>query len=122
MTTKGKIAGTLIGILLVALLIASYFTFTCYSDGKRAGNVIKFSHKGMIFKTWEGELIQRNLSLAPSDTWHFSVQDPAVAKQIEDAMSKGQHLDMEYCEKFYKFFWQGETNYFITNAKAIPAQ
>jgi hypothetical protein len=119
MTTKGKIISTLLIILVIAALIGAYLTFGCYSSGKRAGNVIKFSHKGMIFKTWEGEMIQRNFSVAPGDTWKFSVSDENVVNQINDAMSHGQTVDLQYCEKYYKFFWQGETSYFITNAAVV---
>ncbi len=116
MTTKGKVISTLLVILVIAALIGAYLTFGCFSSGKRAGNVIKFSNKGMIFKTWEGEMIQRNFSVAPGDTWKFTVTDENVVKQINDAMARGKTVDLQYCEKYYKFFWQGDTDYFITNA------
>ena len=119
MTTRGKIISTLLIVLVVGLLIGSYFTFGCFSDGNRAGTVIKLSHKGMVFKTYEGELIQRTLSNAPGDTWHFSVTDAAIVAQINDAMARNQHVNLIYCEKYYKFFWQGDTDYFVTGITVV---
>jgi uncharacterized protein YwgA len=119
MTTKGKIFTTL-GVILLLLIAASYYFATgCYSDGERAGRVIKLSNKGMIFKTNEGELIQRNLSMAPSDTWHFSVNSPAIVAKINDAMAKDQQVVLTYCQRYYVFFWQGDTEYFITDCRVV---
>jgi hypothetical protein len=50
---------TLIGLaFLVISLVAwiSMMTFGVYSEGVRAGTLDKFSKKGVVFKTWEGEL------------------------------------------------------------------
>ena len=106
-------------ILVIGILRGSYFTFSCYSEGSRAGSVIKFSHKGVIFKTWEGEMMQRTVSLPTQDTWHFSCKDDSISQQINDAMSHGNKVDLHYCEKFYSFFWQGETQYFIDRVTVI---
>jgi hypothetical protein len=102
-------------------IVGTYILVGCFSDGERAGNVIKFSRKGYIFKTWEGELVQRNFS-TPSDTWYFSVQDEAMAQQINDAMAKGSRVSLHYCQKYYNFFWQGDTEYFIDKVIVVPQQ
>jgi hypothetical protein len=107
-------------ILVVVALLSSYFTFTCFSDGQRAGSIIKFSHKGMIFKTAEGEMMQRVLvASAPQDTWKFSCNDPAVEAMINEAMIKGDPVVLHYCQKYYTFSWQGDTEYFITKVDKI---
>ncbi len=52
-----KFIGITIGILILSAV--SYFSFlyyATYSEGIRSGELIKFSHKGMLFKTWEGEI------------------------------------------------------------------
>jgi hypothetical protein len=117
---KRRLLIALAVILVIVALLSSYFTFTCFSDGQRAGSVIKFSHKGMIFKTYEGEMMQRAVvASAPQDTWHFSCNDSAVEAQINDAMIKGDHVVLHYCQKYYTFFWQGETEYFITKVDKI---
>src|SRR3982751_7005111 len=72
----------------IALYVWGTLHFS-YSDGERAGSVQKFSRKGWICKTWEGELIMANLpnSVAPQ-TFQFSVRDPAVADQITHSMGQ----------------------------------
>ncbi len=119
MTIRGKIIATLIGVLVIVVLLSSYFTFACYSEGNRNGTVIKLSHKGVIFKTYEGELIQRTLSNAPGDTWYFTVTDPAIVAKINDARAHNQQVDLMYCQRFYKFFWQGETEYFVNGVTVV---
>ena len=50
-----------IGVTIIILAFASYFAFVYYvpySEGVRSGELIKISHKGVVFKTWEGELSQ----------------------------------------------------------------
>src|SRR5499433_933800 len=53
-----------------------------YSDGERAGFVQKFSRKGWICKTWEGELAMVNLPGTMPELFRFSVRDDAVAQRI----------------------------------------
>jgi len=89
----------------------------CKSDGRRSGTVIKFSRKGGIFiKTYEGELMQKNFSPA-DDKWLFSVEDPAIAAEVDKAMLSGKKVVLHYCQKFYKVSWKGETDYFVTKVE-----
>ena len=114
--TAHKVRRFFIKLLLVTVILlliaAAFFTFTTMSEGTRSGSVIKFSHKGMIFKTWEGELVQRNFS-TQADTWRFSVNDDEVARQMNEAMIKGDKVALHYHQKYFKLFWQGDTEYFI---------
>jgi hypothetical protein len=117
---KRRLLIALAVLLFVVALLSSYFTFTCFSDGQRAGSIIKFSNKGVVFKTSEGEMMQRALvASAPQDTWKFSCMDAAVGAQINEAMIKGEPVVLHYCQKYYSFFWQGETEYFITKVDKI---
>lgn len=48
-------------LIIIVLIIAGYFAFiyfATYSEGVRAGELVKFSSKGVMFKTWEGEVSQ----------------------------------------------------------------
>ena len=75
-------------ILIVGVYVYWSFFFS-YSDGTRTGLLQKFSRKGTIFKTYEGELIlssvasSKNVAIA-SEKFLFSVQDEAVALQLEN--------------------------------------
>lgn len=102
------------GILAIALAVSAYIAFLYYatfSDGIRTGELIKFSHKGYIFKTWEGELSQ---GLSGSQKFAFSVMDnqPEVIEQMK--LNQGKFVKIEYIERYGTFSWWGETNYYIT--------
>ena len=54
---KGHIFRNLLIIILV--IVVGIFTlsyFGIYDEGVRAGNVVRISKKGVIFKTYEGQL------------------------------------------------------------------
>ena len=111
-------------ILILVLSLGSYYAYTqfTYSEGNRAGILIKFSKKGNIFKTYEGELNQIGIAQTPgaglmNNIWDFSVKDATTA----DALSRleGKTVSLHYKEIKHAFFWQGETNYFVDNATEV---
>ena len=102
------------GILAIVLAVSAYIAalyYATFSDGIRTGELIKFSHKGYIFKTWEGELSQ---GLSGSQKFAFSVMDnqPEVIAQMK--ANQGKFVKIEYIERYGTFSWWGETNYYIT--------
>jgi len=97
-------------LLAIYLLYFAFVYFVPYSEGTRAGELIKFSHKGVIVKTWEGEISQ---GISGAQIFEFSVLD-----QEEDVIAKlkeyqGQYVKLSYVERFSTFFFWGDTNYFI---------
>ena len=89
-----------------------------YSSGQRVGFVQKFSRKGWICKTWEGELAIVNMPGALSQIVDFSVRSDSVAKAIGEAMAKGR-VSLEYSEhRGVPTSCFGETNYYVTWVKA----
>jgi hypothetical protein len=105
------IIGIVILVLTVYFLAVYYIT---YSEGYRAGELVKFSHKGVIFKTWEGELSQ---GVSEAQRFEFSVEDheKEVIKDLQDL--QGQHVRLTYKERFRTFVWLGDTKYFITKVE-----
>ena len=115
-------------ILLGAILLFAIFfiianlTFT-YSEGSRAGRLIKFAHKGYVFKTYEGEMNLGGVSNATNGNimmnymWDFSVVDKAVA----DSLSKleGRDIRVHYKEKLAKLTWRGETKYIVDKVEEV---
>ena len=100
-------------ILGISILITAYFLFVyyaSYSEGVRSGELIKFSHKGYFFKTWEGELSQ---GLSGSQKFAFSVMDnePEVIEQLKN--NQGKFVRIEYIERYDTFLWWGDSNYYI---------
>lgn len=102
------------GILAIVLATSAYIAalyYATFSEGIRTGELIKFSHKGYVFKTWEGELSQ---GLSGSQKFAFSVMDnqPEVIEQMK--ANQGKFVRIEYVERYGTFSWWGETNYYIT--------
>lgn len=98
----------------IVLFAAIYFTFiyyATYSDGTRSGELIKFSHKGLAIKTYEGELSQ---GISGAQIFSFSVMD-SETKVIADLKElQGGYVKVTYIERYRTFPWWGDTKYFIT--------
>ena len=92
-----------------------------YSSGTRVGFVQKFSRKGWLCKTYEGELAQVNLPGALSQIFTFSVRDDSVAHAIERAMaSSSGRVELAYRQHVgVPTICFGETPYFVDGVKAI---
>jgi hypothetical protein len=104
-------------ILLVVLGFLFWWKyFYTYSDGYRSGLMQKLSHKGNMFKTYEGELVMssvsstNNVALA-SEKFYFSVPSDSVAKVLQDY--EGKQVKVHYQQKNGKLFWRGESEYLV---------
>ena len=89
-----------------------------YSNGERAGYVQKFSRRGWICKTWEGELALVNLPGAMPEIFEFSVRDGAVAAEIQAAMGKRVVLDYEQHVGVPTSCF-ADTQYFVTAVRVV---
>ena len=98
-------------ILAIALVWYAFIYFVPYSEGTRAGELIKFSSKGFVFKTWEGEISQ---GISGAQIFSFSVLDKE--KEVIDNLQEyqGQYVKVDYVERFGTFIFWGDTKYFIT--------
>jgi hypothetical protein len=109
----------IIFVVLLAIFIYWKYFFT-YSDGYRAGLLQKFSHKGTIFKTYEGEMIlssiesNKNVAIA-SEKFFFSVRDEDIAKKLESM--QGYLVVVHYRQKNGALFWRGESKYFVDSVR-----
>jgi len=111
-------------IALVLTLILGVFIFWkyfyTYSEGYRAGLLQKFTRKGNIFKTYEGELIlssvtsTTNVALA-SEKFFFSVLDDSLANVLDTL--QGRFVTIHYKQKNGKVVWRGDTPYFVDQVK-----
>jgi len=123
MEKKGSHAGRWISLILL-ILIGGFVLYTMaalkwsYSTGERAGYVQKFSKKGWLCKTWEGELVMVTMPGTMSEKFLFSVRSDAVAGQISKAAGKKVVLLYEQ-HKGLPTSCFGETEYFVTEAKII---
>jgi hypothetical protein len=101
-----------------ALYLWAAANFT-YSSGERAGYVQKFSRKGWICKTWEGELAMATQPGTLPELFAFSLHDDAVAAEIKAKLGSRvtlhyeQHLGLPSCF--------GETSYWITSVRPVTS-
>lgn len=118
---SGKVIIAVVVVPLVLMIFVWAFGLSpgiMYSDGHRSGNIIKLSKRGFFYRTWEGEL---SLSLNDVDsdgavvarTWDFSVADPAIAAQIEEAEKAGRRVTLHYREYVLRGSYYGDTDYNI---------
>ena len=117
-------------VLLIALVaVAALFIFSywgTYSEGIRSGMVVKISKKGWLFKTYEGQLnlqtfgANKSLNLI-SESFEFSVESDRleVIKVLEEASLSGERISLKYEERLAKFFWRGDTKYFIIEVERL---
>ncbi|RTY74754.1 MULTISPECIES: 6-phosphogluconate dehydrogenase [unclassified Flavobacterium] len=105
--------------VLLVVTVAGYFTFiyyATYSEGVRSGELIKVSRKGVVFKTWEGEISQ---GISGAQIFSFSVMD-SEEKVITDLKKfEGQYVQVTYMERYRTYPWWGDSHYFITNVKKV---
>ena len=107
----------LVPVLLISLWTAITLNFT-YSEGDRAGYVQKFSHKGWLCKTWEGELAMANIPGAMPEIFRFTVRDDRVAEDLNKAI--GQRVALDYQQhRGVPGTCFGETEYYVTHVKPV---
>ncbi len=107
-----KVLFIILGSLLaIYLLYFAFVYYVPYSEGTRAGELIKFSHRGVLIKTWEGEISQ---GISGAQIFSFSVldQDNEVIENLKEY--QGSYVKVSYIERFTTFAIWGETKYFIT--------
>jgi hypothetical protein len=115
---------TLVFALLAALVVLAglytWFTLTwSYSEGTRAGYLQKFSKKGWLCKTWEGEILLSSMPGAIPERFAFTVRDDKLVKQLEATM--GQRVEIGYEQhRGIPTSCFGETEYFVTSVHSGP--
>jgi hypothetical protein len=97
--------------IAIFLLFYAFVYYVPYSEGVRTGELIKVSRKGVLAKTWEGEISQ---GISGAQIFSFSVldKDQDVIQELQDY--QGEYVKLNYMERYATFFWLGDTKYFIT--------
>jgi hypothetical protein len=116
-----KYLGWLVFTLLIILVVFVYMKyFFTYSEGSRSGLLQKFSKKGIMFKTYEGEMILSSVRSSAdmaisSEKFLFSVPSAEVAKTIDQI--QGEYITVFYHEKKGALPWVGDTRYLVDSVK-----
>jgi hypothetical protein len=112
------VLGVLLGLAVLVTLYLVVVLYWAYSDGERAGILQKFSRKGWLCKTYEGELA---MSIVPGVTpviWEFSVRDESLVPRLNDAL--GRRVVLHYTEhRGIPTTCFGETPYFVGGVRMV---
>jgi hypothetical protein len=108
-------------LIVLGLLAAGWFWLTLhwnYSEGERAGYVLKLSKKGWLCKTWEGEIAMVTMPGAIPEKFDFTVRDDTVAQKIN--LLAGKRVVLFYQQhKFIPSSCFGETEYFVERVREM---
>ena len=111
----------LVVLLVLAGLVAGYFWAAMrwsYSSGERAGWVQKFSRKGWICKTWEGEMAMVSMPGATTEKFPFTVWDESAVEQINRLM--GRRVSLHYEQRVgLPTSCFGETRHYVTRVTLV---
>lgn len=111
---------TVIATTLILLGLVLFFYWRFYypftDNGSKDGYLNKIEHKGYVFKTWEGTLMQVGLKSASpgamqSPTFEFSVTDEHIAQQLQ--ANSGKYFNLRYKEYFGTLPWRGHSKYVV---------
>ncbi|MES2305312.1 MAG: hypothetical protein V4558_07380 [Gemmatimonadota bacterium] len=106
-----------IPVLLFSIYVGMALDWS-YSEGERAGIVQKFSKKGWVCKTWEGELAMSSVPGVAPTIWPFTVRNEAAAKALSSSM--GHRVVLEYAEhRGVPTTCFGETPYYVDSVKVL---
>ena len=99
-TIRGRWRTILVAAVVIPLLLLSFYTWLAlhwdYSEGNRSGTLQKFSRKGWLCKTYEGELWQSVVTNVSPQVWQFSVRDERVVQALDSLV--GRQVRLHYTE------------------------
>ncbi len=125
MKTSTKVISIISVVLVLALGIFCYFRFWFpYAEGTDSGELNYFSYQGVVFKTYEGKLIQTGLKSraatqagVASNEFVFSVDDKAVADSLMHCT--GKQVELHYQRYFAPLPWRGQSVFVVDSIWSV---
>ncbi len=117
-----KILWIIVAVLVAGLCVFGYFRFYfVFGEGVRSGELNYVVRKGVIWKTYEGKLIQTGIRTqtdgVQSNTFLFSVADKEIAERL--MLESGNVMDLHYKEYFGRLPWRGHSKYIVDDIVSI---
>ena len=112
-----KFWGALVLILLIGGVAFFYFRYCfVFGEGVKSGELNYVVYKGVLFKTYEGKLIQSGLRSKTAGSiqsyeFEFSVANERVAREL--MLQSGNVVELHYKEYFGSLPWRGFTKYIV---------
>ncbi|RAW02826.1 6-phosphogluconate dehydrogenase [Pseudochryseolinea flava] len=125
-TTKKVIRVIIITLVIAAIGIFSFYYWGTYDEGFKSGRIISISHKGVIFKTYEGKINLETFGALKgaspiAESFDFSVEkgNDALIKDLSDAALNGEHVNLHFIKRYAAFPWRGDTKYFAVRVERL---
>lgn len=115
-----------VSVLVVGLALFFYFRFYfVFGEGVKSGELNYVVYKGVLFKTYEGKLIQSGIRSKTAGTiqsyeFEFSVDDEALAREL--MLQGGRTVELHYKEYFGALPWRGFTKFIVDSIVMTPSQ
>lgn len=116
MKTVKRLLAVLLFLTLAILYIGTNYK---YSFGERSGVIRKFSSKGYLCKTWEGELLLgagMNSTMLP-EVWSFAVSSDEVVNKIKSKLASGEHATVVYEQLKFRPPCSTDSEYIIVDVR-----
>jgi hypothetical protein len=118
------------GCLLLALFLLCggfpWWSDTTYSEGERVGVIVKCSHKGLIWKTWEGEMqlggVKPSEGGVVPNLWEFSLrrgEEGDLVQKVTEAQVSGRRVKVRYRQALSSAPWRGSTDYYLQSVEVL---
>jgi hypothetical protein len=124
--TMSIVKKTVIVLVVLALIVFSFFYWATYENGIMAGKVLRITEKGVIFKTYEGKLNLETFGALKgtspiAESFDFSVESSSkdVIQALQEVALSGERVNLHFKKRYAQFPWRGETRYFITQVERI---
>ncbi len=124
--TKKRMRKGLTWFLAIVILSLGIFVYVrfyyVFGTGVKSGELNYLVYKGVVFKTYEGKLIQSGFRAdkpggLQSNQFEFSVVDQKIAKQL--MISGGKNVQLHYKEYFGTLPWRGYTKFIVDSIVTI---
>lgn len=107
-------------VLAVTVGVFGFYYFGYYEKGTMSGKVMRIAEKGVLFKTYEGKINLETFGALKGvhpiqEVFDFSVEksNKKVIQLLEEVSLTGERVNLNYVKRYAKFFWRGETQYFV---------
>lgn len=107
-------------VLLVIAALVYFFFYNAYSEGERKGILVKITHKGNVFKTYEGEMWLSCRNTVNIEKFFFSVTDKAVADTL--MRLQDECINVNYSQYRKTLPWRGDSEYIVTGFQKADKQ
>jgi hypothetical protein len=133
-STGTKIKRTMKKILRIVIILAlvisismfSFYYWGEYDNGFKSGRIISISHKGVIFKTYEGKINLETFGALKgaspiAESFDFSIEEgnDQLLKDLNDVALTGEHVNLHFIKRYATFPWRGDTKYFAVRVERL---